>query len=152
MEPDDLISARGGKPIYTPPPAAQGLPGPSREIYAAMGEQAIFDMLRDFYRELGQSAIRELFPEDLDEASKKSARFFVGLMGGPPLYHQQHGNPRMRARHLPFVIDDAAREVWLACFNRVLEGSDQKYGFPPEHLDGFKTFLEGFSAWMVNAR
>jgi hemoglobin len=135
--------------IYVPP---QGPPseGPSREIYARMGEEAIFRLLEDFYAELGESPIRSLFPEDLKAASRKSAMFFTGLLGGPPLYHQAYGPPRMRARHIPFEIDEHARQVWLACFNKVLDQAPEKYGFPPEHLPGFRKFLEGFSAWMVN--
>jgi hemoglobin len=56
----------------------------------------------------------------------------------------------MRARHLPFEIDEQARQVWLGCFHKVLEGAESKYQFPAEHLDGFKDFLKSFSAWMVN--
>jgi hemoglobin len=135
--------------IYTPPngPSASG---PSRDIYSKMGQENIFKMLSDFYRELEKSEIRTLFPPDMEEASRKSALFFVTLLGGPPLYAQTHGPPRMRARHLPFEIDQAARKVWLDCFARVLENADSKYNFPPEHLEGFKKFLADFSAWMVN--
>jgi hemoglobin len=74
----------------------------------------------------------------------------VGLLGGPPLYHQRYGNPMMRARHLPFVIDEAARQEWLRCFDRVLAYAPEKYHFPAEHLPGFRAFLVGFSSWMVN--
>jgi hemoglobin len=74
----------------------------------------------------------------------------VGLLGGPPLYHQRHGNPMMRARHLPFPIDQAARDVWLGCFERVLEDAPAKYNFPPEYLPPFREFLKGFSLWMMN--
>jgi hemoglobin len=74
----------------------------------------------------------------------------VGLLGGPPLYHQRHGNPMMRARHLPFPITPAAREEWLACFDRVLAHAPERYDFPPQHLPGFRAFLRDFSLWMVN--
>jgi hemoglobin len=40
--------------------------------------------------------------------------------------------------------------VWLGCFERVLEGADVKYAFPPQHLQGFKDFLVSFSGWMIN--
>jgi hemoglobin len=56
----------------------------------------------------------------------------------------------MRKRHLPFEIDEAARQVWLGCFERVLQCAETKYGFPAEHLQGFKDFLKDFSASMVN--
>ena len=135
--------------IHVPPhgPPSQG---PSREIYAAMGEENIFAMLRDFYRELEKSSLRRLFPEDMEQASRRSAAFFVGLLGGPPLYQRHYGPPRMRQRHLAFPIDAEARAVWLDRFRRTLKDADQRYGFPPEHLPGFLAFLDDFSAWMVN--
>jgi hemoglobin len=115
-----------------------------------MGEANIFRMLADFYAVLGQSTIRHLFPADMGAASERSAAFFVGLMGGPPLYHQRYGNPAMRARHMPFRIDEAARRVWLDCFDEVLADAPEKYAFPSEHLESFRQFLRAFSMWMVN--
>ena len=136
--------------IYIPPGGPPRVESPNPEIYLRMGEEKIFAMLEDFYRELEHSAIRAMFPRDMVKASQKSAAFFVGLLGGPPLYHQRYGNPMMRARHIPFPIDEAARQTWLACFDRVLEQAVAKYNFPAEHLAGFRTFLVGFSSWMVN--
>lgn len=136
--------------IYVPPGGPSQVAAPNAEIYAVMGEANIFAMLEDFYRELAQSPLRAMFPRDMVKASQKSAAFFVGLLGGPPLYHQRYGNPMMRARHLPFVIDEAARQEWLACFERVLEHAPATYHFPAEHLPGFRAFLVGFSGWMVN--
>jgi len=69
--------------------------------------------------------------------------------GGPPLYQQLYGPPMMRARHLPFPIDEAARLEWLACFRRVLDRS-ANYNFPEQHLEDFWNFLVAFSGWMVN--
>jgi hemoglobin len=136
--------------IYVPPGGPPRVAAPDPEIYACMGEAMIFAMLEDFYRELEQSKLRTMFPRDMVAAAHKSAAFFVGLLGGPPLYHQRYGNPMMRARHLPFVIDEAARQEWLACFDRVLAHAPEKYNFPAEHLPGFRAFLVGFSSWMVN--
>ena len=74
----------------------------------------------------------------------------VGLLGGPPLYQQLYGNPALRARHMPFPIDEAARQEWLRCFDLVLAAAPVRYDFPAEHLAGFRAFLDGFSGWMVN--
>ena len=136
--------------IYVPPIDPAQIKGPSREIHGLMGEAAIVRMIEDFYRELEASPVRPLFPADMAEASRKSAAFFVGLLGGPPLYHQRYGNPMMRARHLPFRITPRARETWLACFDRVLADAPVRYGFPAQHLAGFRAFLRDFSLWMVN--
>ena len=133
----------------TPKPMAIR-PPPNPEIYRIMGENNIFRMMSDLYKELEKSELRPLFPADMEEASKKSAAFFVGILGGPPLYAQMYGSPRMRARHMPFEIDEPARQAWLACFDRVLEGADVKYQFPIQHMQSFKDFLVRFSAWMVN--
>ncbi|MAT95739.1 MAG: hypothetical protein CL608_01120 [Anaerolineaceae bacterium] len=136
--------------FYVPPGGPPRVNAPSPEIYAAMGQENIFAMLADFYEALEASQIREMFPRDMERASRKSAAFFVGLLGGPPLYHQKYGNPMMRARHTPFPIDEAARQVWLACFDVVLANAPEKYNFPAEHLPQFREFLVGFSGWMVN--
>ena len=137
--------------IYVPPSGPGNVAPPSRDIYASMGQANIFKMMEDFYVELEDASIRPMFPDDMVAASHKSAAFFVGLLGGPPLYQQLYGPPMMRARHLPFIINEAARQEWLACFNRVLDRAVAQYDFPAEHLPGFRAFLEGFSAWMVNS-
>ena len=136
--------------FYIPPIDPRQIPPPSREIYAVMGEANIFRMLADFYAALEQSSIRAMFPEDMRAASEKSAAFFVSLLGGPPLYQERYGNPMMRARHAKFIIDPGARRVWLDCFEAVLAEAPARYGFPPEYLEGFRSFLSGFSMWMVN--
>jgi hemoglobin len=136
--------------FYVPPIDPRLIPSPSRDVYAVMGEENIFRMLADFYAALEQSSIRPMFPEDMRAASEKSAAFFVTLLGGPPLFQQRYGNPMMRARHAKFVIDPAARQVWLDCFEAILADAPARYGFPREHLEGFKEFLRGFSMWMVN--
>lgn len=124
---------------------------PNPAIFEAMGAENIVQMLEDFYLELEKSSIREMFPEDMKSASRKSAAFFIGLCGGPPLYHQLYGHPRLRARHLPFKIDMEAQQVWLECFKNILEQAGEKYLFPEEHKPGFINFLEGFSPWMINS-
>lgn len=137
--------------IYVPPegpPQADVRPHP--DIYTAMGENNIYQMLADFYAELEKSPLRPLFPDDMLHASKKSAAFFVFILGGPPLYQQQYGSPMMRKRHMPFKIDEEARQIWLMCFQKILENANQKYAFPMEHMESFTKFLDAFSKWMVN--
>jgi len=138
--------------FYVPPagPPQDILPNP--KIYAIMGEDNIFKMLEDFYGELGSSSLAPMFHSDMREASRKSAAFFVSILGGPPLYQEQFGSPRMRHRHMPFVIDETARQVWLGCFKKILQGADLKYHFPMEHMNEFCRYLDQFSEWMVNTK
>jgi len=37
----------------------------------------------------------------------------VQYWGGPPTYNEQRGHPRLRMRHVPFVIGPAERDAWL---------------------------------------
>ena len=135
--------------IYVPAGGPPQGSSPSQEIYGLMGQDNIFAMIRDFYQRLGQSSIKGMFPGDLTLSADKSAAFFVNWLGGPPLYQELYGAPMMRRLHMSFTIDEAARQVWLGCFFATLENAD-KYHFPEQHLEGFKVFLNVFSAWMVN--
>lgn len=122
------------------------------KIYETMGEKNIYKMLEDFYQLLSESSINHMFPSDFKEASRKSAAFFVFIMGGPPLYQQQYGHPRMRQRHMPFAIDGQARQVWLDCFHTILKDAEEKYCFPSDCIPQFCHYLDRFSEWMVNTQ
>lgn len=136
--------------IYVPPIRPNEVLPPPRILYSIMGEANIRQLLADFYAELEKSEIREMFPKDMFRASQKNADFFIGLLGGPALYHQKYGNPMMRARHMPFTITESARDVWLACFEKAVEDAVASQRFPPEYVEPFVEFLAGFSMWMVN--
>jgi hemoglobin len=134
--------------VYVPPMRPGDVP-PCPKVIDSMGEENVVRMMSDFYSELEQSSIRDMFPADMQRASQKSALFFITLLGGPPYYAQIFGNPAMRARHMPFEITPAARNVWMACFERVL-AHPERYSFPADKVEPFLAFLRGFSMWMVN--
>jgi hemoglobin len=138
------------RPIHVPAAGPPQVNRPSPEILEAIGQEGVFRMLADFYGELEQTELRRWFPEDMEAASERSAAFFVQLLGGPPLFNERYGPPRMRMRHFPFEIDESARRIWLDAFDRVIDSAPATYGFPAEHVEGFRAFLDGFSTWMVN--
>lgn len=57
---------------------------------------------------------------DLDRSRERLFLFLSGWLGGPDLYVQQFGHPRLRARHLPFSIDDRARDQWMQCMRQAM--------------------------------
>lgn len=150
-EPD----SRNGCPIHTPsggPPQTDRIPP---AVYESMGEQNITAFFQAFYKRLAESSIAELFPtseKNLMRAADKSASMFTFLFGGPHLYQQRHGQPMMRARHLPFIITEQARQEWLRCYKLTLDESPEKFAMPQEHTQAVWTFVTDFSAWMVNAK
>jgi len=151
----DLLNHDPGREIWTPPggpPQTDRIPA---AVYQAMGEDGIVAFTRAFYRRLSMSSIARMFPKgerNLMAAADKSAAMNVFLMGGPHLYQQRYGPPRLRMRHFPFVIDEAARREWMRCFRETLAEAPAQFGMPAEHVGAVEKFYDDFSKWMVNAK
>jgi hemoglobin len=64
--------------------------------------------------------VRALHAETLKRSREKLYMFLSGWLGGPQLYVEQYGHPRLRARHLPFTIGKRERDEWLWCMDRAL--------------------------------
>jgi len=61
------------------------------------------------------AGIRALHPAILDDSRDKLYWFLSGWTGGPSLYIERFGHPRLRARHLPYAIASSERDQWLRC-------------------------------------
>jgi len=89
------------------------------------GETTVRAITHDFYRimdELPEAfGIRKLHHDDLSGSEQKLFLFLSGWLGGPNLYIEKFGHPRLRARHLPFSIGIAERDQWLLCMRQSLE-------------------------------
>ena len=64
--------------------------------------------------------IRKLHPESLAESRNNLFMFLMGWLGGPPLYEQAYGHPRLRARHMHVPIGLSERDQWMACMTRAM--------------------------------
>jgi hemoglobin len=88
------------------------------------GEPAVRRLVERFYQlmaELPQAReIRAMHPPDLTEAKERLYMFLSGWLGGPPLYAERYGQPRLRRAHLSFPIDDKARDAWMDCMQQAL--------------------------------
>lgn len=101
------------------------------------GADGIGRLVDRFYDRVVERAdagpLRRMHPEDLAETREKLKLFLTGWSGGPPVYAERFGHPRLRARHLPFPIDSAARDAWLACMQDALDAEVADAGVR-EHL------------------
>lgn len=88
------------------------------------GEQTVRTLVDRFYdvmdAEPGVAVLRALHPADLTESRNKLFWFLVGWSGGPAMYVERFGHPRLRARHLPFPIGEAERDQWLWCMKQAM--------------------------------
>ena len=57
---------------------------------------------------------------NLPRANQKLFEFLSGWMGGPQLFVEKYGHPRLRARHLPFPIGEDERDQWMYCIIRAM--------------------------------
>lgn len=65
--------------------------------------------------------VRKLHPADLSGSAQKLYMYLSGWLGGPQLFVQVYGHPRLRARHLPFSIGEAERDQWLMCMRMAMD-------------------------------
>jgi len=135
---------------YIPPQGPPQISAPA--LYHRIPADRLHRFSRRHYQNLSESSIAGMFPldpEELSAAAERQADFLTGVMGGPPLYREKHGPPRMRARHLPFAIDEAARQEWLRCF-RAAFVTEEGLGLNQLEQNELLEWIDVFSAWMVN--
>jgi len=88
------------------------------------GEQKVRQLVQRFYQlmdELPESyGIRKLHPADLKTSEDKLFMFLSGWMGGPQLFIEKFGHPRLRQRHIDFAIGNAERDQWMLCMTQAL--------------------------------
>lgn len=61
-----------------------------------------------------------IHPLPLDAIREKFYEFLSGWLGGPALFEQKYGHPRLRARHMPFSVNPTLRDQWMFCMNSAL--------------------------------
>lgn len=103
-------------------PASSGTP------YERIGGEPVLRRLVHRFYELMDTlpeayGIRKLHPEDLSSSEEKLFMFLSGWLGGPQLFVQRFGHPRLRARHLPFPIGGSERDQWLMCMREAMRES-----------------------------
>jgi hemoglobin len=83
------------------------------------GIETIRALVENFYDVMDSdpkaAPIRAYHSKDLTEAREKLFMFLTGWTGGPQLYIERYGHPRLRARHLPFAIGESERDQWMYC-------------------------------------
>ncbi|MED5374065.1 MAG: group II truncated hemoglobin [Myxococcota bacterium] len=89
------------------------------------GEEGLRILVDRFYHHMDTRPdakhIRDMHPADLSSSKDKLWRFLVGRFGGPNLYMEKYGHPRLRARHFPFAIGDEEALAWVVCMQAALE-------------------------------
>jgi hemoglobin len=111
------------------------------------GELVIREIVRRFYDRIeADPVLRPMFPDDLGPGREYQALFLIQFFGGPRTYLDVRGHPRLRARHMPFVINRQAREHWL---QHMLDAIDE-IGVSEPARTTMREYFERASEFMIN--
>jgi hemoglobin len=119
-----------------------------QEVYALIGEDGFERLVSAFYRQVpGDDILGPMYPaDDLKGAEQRLRDFLIFRFGGPQRYLAQRGHPRLRMRHGPFAIGQAARDRWMAMMTRALEEAK----LPAEADAVLREFFGSTATFMIN--
>jgi hemoglobin len=119
------------------------------DVYAVIGEDGFQRLVAAFYRQVpGDPIVGPMYPQDDFEGAEYRMRtFLIGRFGGPPTYIEERGHPRLRMRHMPFRINQAARDRWYQLMSNALDETQ----LPAEADAILRRFFEGMSSFMMNS-
>ena len=105
--------------------AAPKMTTTKQSAYDYIGGDAVIRRLVDcFYDYMDRlpevATLRAMHPADLAESRDKLYWFMTGWLGGPQMFMERRGHPRLRARHMPFAVDTAARDAWMLCMRKAV--------------------------------
>ncbi|HXQ25703.1 MAG TPA: globin [Candidatus Acidoferrales bacterium] len=117
-------------------------------IYSIIGEEGFTRLVAAFYRQVPEDDILgRMYPEEDRKGAEQRLRdFLIYRFGGPQRYIEERGHPRLRARHLPFRIDQAARDRWMKLMNNAFAEA----ALPAEVEQFLRAFFEQMSTFMIN--
>jgi hemoglobin len=92
------------------------------------------------------AGIRALHPTSLDGSRDKLYWFLSGWSGGPNLYIERFGHPRLRARHLPYAIASSERDQWLRCMALAMQDTGVPEALQQRLMESFYQTAD----WMRN--
>ncbi|MBD8505702.1 globin [Hoyosella sp. G463] len=126
---------------------------PYRTFYEEVGGAETFrKLVGRFYEEVARDEIlRPMYPEeDLGPAERRFRMFLEQYWGGPRDYSDERGHPRLRMRHMPFVIGPVPRDAWLRCMHIAIASIDSET-LDEEHRRELTQYMEMAAHSMVNS-
>lgn len=120
----------------------------SETIYERVGAAGLTRLVAAFYARVpGDPILGPMYPaDDLPGSEERLRDFLIFRFGGPTTYIEQRGHPRLRMRHRPFAIDQAARDRWIALMGEALE----EVGLDPEAEAAIRALFEHVASFLIN--
>lgn len=118
------------------------------DVFAAVGEDGFARLVTAFYRQVPtDDLLGPMYPkEDMTGAEQRLRDYLVYRFGGPTRYIEERGHPRLRMRHFPFPITQAARDRWM----QFMDAAFKEAALPEAAEKHIREFFEGMSTFMIN--
>jgi hemoglobin len=131
-----------------------GLVAEPGNVHDAVGGAGFFvDLVERFYQRVASDLLlRPLYPDDLTDSKRHMALFLQQYWGGPGTYSEERGHPRLRQRHMPFVISEAERDAWFGHMTAALDAVVVERGIDPAIEAQMIDYFAHAADFLVNAR
>lgn len=118
------------------------------QVYDRMGEDGFARLVGAFYRLVpADDVLGPMYPKhDLAGAELRLREFLVQRFGGPDRYSQRRGHPRLRMRHAPFSVTQAARDRWVSLMEQALAEAE----LPADAVPALRQFFHDAATFMIN--
>lgn len=118
-------------------------------VYNQIGSDGFTRLVDAFYRRVATDPVlRPMYPEDdLQPAARRLRLFLEQFFGGPRTYSDERGHPRLRMRHSPFRIDQAARDVWMTHMLAALDEAN----IPEPARSTMRRYFDRVATGMINS-
>ncbi|MGA9598104.1 MAG: group II truncated hemoglobin [Acidimicrobiia bacterium] len=90
------------------------------------GEVPLRALVDHFYDRIKADSpvLQALHPADDRNSRRNLFEYLSGWMGGPNLYAERKGHPRLRARHLRFAIGTTEAAEWMRCMTGAMDDTN----------------------------
>ena len=118
-------------------------------VFAVIGEDGFRRLVAAFHRQIpSDDILGPMYPKhDLAGAEERMRNFLMFRFGGPMTYLETRGHPRLRMRHAPFAITEAARNRWVEIMDRALVEA----ALPETAVAVLQPFFHSTATFMQNA-
>lgn len=112
------------------------------------GAETFARLVARFYEGVASDApMRALYPEeDLGPAERRLRMFLEQYFGGPKVYSEERGHPRLRMRHVPYAVTLDMRDRWLRHMTEALDSLD----LPEAHAETMREYFVRAADMLVN--
>ncbi len=121
---------------------------PDAIVYQLIGDAGFTRLVAAFYAQVKtDDLLGPLYPEqDFAGAEQRLRDFLIFRFGGPTHYIETRGHPRLRARHAPFPVDQAARDRWV----HLMETALTQIQLPAQAETILREFFHNTATFMIN--